>query len=148
MSALIVIIMESETTSRAVAETLDATLGNLIETTHMTYHNSLLSRTLMLHTHLFILDLFSNDKQGRRAEGIFVAESFAKANYCSLVISSLACADRINSPYYWDFAATDYLPNRVHALLMNQVQMPADAYTPLKKAFPSQYRPPHDGHHH
>lgn len=147
MNALLVIIMESDVVSQALAQSLGVTLEDHVDTVHMTYTNSRMSRDLLLKTDLFLLDVFNRDAQGHRAEGIFVAEKFAVAGRRSLLIAGGAKADQINSDYFWDFAAKDYLAERILRVL-NLPPPSLQDFGLLRTAFAPYCRPPYDGHHH
>lgn len=146
MSALVVVMMDSETLAGAVAHTLSAATGEDIEIVRMTYSNSRMSRELLLRTDLFVLDLFRRDALGLRAEGIYVAEKFAAASRRSLLIASRTVSSSLNCPFYWDVAASDHLPERVLHLLRREAPLP-ESFTPLRETFASFCRPAHDGHH-
>ncbi len=146
MSALIVVIMDSEPLAGAVARTLTATTGEDIEVVRMTYSDSRMSRELLMRTDLFVLDLFRRDALGLRAEGIYVAEKFAAASHRSLLISGCTTSSRLHCPFYWDVDASDYLPDRVLRLLRHEAPLP-EAFAPLRENFVSFCRPAYDGGH-
>ncbi len=146
MSALIVVMMDSELLANAVAHTLAAATGEDLEIVRMTYSNSRMSRELLLRTDLFVLDLLRRDALGQRAEGIYVAEKFAAASRRSLLIAGRTVSPRLDCPFYWDVAAPDRLPDRVLRLLRHDAPVP-EAFAPLRESFASFCRPAHDGHH-
>ena len=147
MSQLLVIIMKSESTAKAVAQSLDVTLGDRVETLYMTYANSRLSRGILLRTDLFLLDVFNEDALGLRAEGIFAAERFAASGHRVLLITANSLADKIDSPFYWDMASSDFLPERVISVLAQPIPR-LDDFVKLRQIFASYCRKPHDGHRH
>lgn len=146
MSALIVVMMDSEPLAGAVARTLAATMGEDIEVVRMTYSDSRMSRGLLLRTDLFVLDLFRRDALGLRAEGVYVAEKFAAASRRSLLIAGRAVSSRLHCPFYWDVAAADHLADRVLRLLQHEAPLP-EAFASLRENFASFCRPTYDGHH-
>ena len=146
MSALIVVIMDSEPLASAVARTLAAATDEDIDIIRMTYSDSRMSRELLLRTDLFVLDLFRRDALGLRAEGIYAAEKFASASRRCLLIAGRAVSSRLHCPFYWDIAAPDHLPDRVLRLLRQEAPLP-EAFASLRENFAYYCRPAYDGHH-
>jgi hypothetical protein len=146
MSALIVIITESDVLARALDRTLSITLGQHVETCFMTYQHSRLSGQLLRQADLFILEVLARDTLGYRVAGIDAAKKFATTGKKSLLISDRCKAEKIGSLYYWDAASPDHLPERVLKVL---TLPPPDqeAFVALQKGFAVWCRPPHDGHH-
>ena len=145
MKALVVIITESNLLAQTLDQILSITLRDHIETNYMTYNQSHLSKRILDQTDLFILDLFGYDALGYRAEGIYIAEYFAKTGRKTLLISKIAKANIVGSDYYWDIESTDYLPERVLRLLR---QPPADTqdFASLRQVFAPYCRPSYDCH--
>ena len=147
MRSQLVIIMESWAAAKAVAQCLDVTLGDRVETLYMTYGNSRMSREILMRTDLFLLDVFNRDPLGPRAEGIFVAERFVGSGRRTLLLAAQARADRLDCRWYWDMAASDSLPERVLSVLAEPVPQVKD-FAVLRNAFAPYCRKPYDGHHH
>ena len=148
MKALVVIITETNLLARTLDRCLSIVLEGHIETSFMTYHQSRLSKAILDQTDLFILDLFSHDALGCRAEGIGVAELFTKAGRRTLLISNQAKANVVGSDYYWDLASPDHLPERVLRLLKQPMPLGILDFSALKEVFASYCRPVHDRHDH
>ncbi len=148
MRTLLVIIMESAAAASAVAQTLDVTLGDRVETIYMTYATrGGLSQEVYQRTDLFILDVFEHDALGPRAGGISTAEKFAAGGRRTLLLAARVMTDRVDCPWYWDMAASDSLPERVLSVL-TKLGPQAEDFAKLRQAFAPYCRKAHDGHHH
>ena len=145
MRTTIVSITDSEETSRALDVYFNTCMAATVESCFMTYRCSLLSGTLVRQADIFVMDMFSTDGTGPRAEGIFAAAKWLSLGKRALVISGAACADSIQDSLYWDLASEDKLTDRVLSILANPVPPPS-ALAPLRAHFGKYCRPAEDPH--
>ncbi|MDH4317450.1 MAG: hypothetical protein OEV64_03590 [Desulfobulbaceae bacterium] len=145
MKVSIVTITDTEDTARAFDLYVRIMLPQKAESSFMTYRRSLLSRTLVLRADIFVLELFSMDNLGPRAEGIITAEKWLSLGKRALVVSGEACSDIIQCPLYWDLAAKDDLKDRIMALAEAPLSLPSELNT-LRTYFSKFYRRAEDPH--
>jgi hypothetical protein len=145
MRASIVFITETEDTAKALDLYARMMLAEKDESSFMTYRRALLSGTLVRQADIFVLELFSMDSLGPRAEGIFTAEKWLSLGKRSLVVSGEACSDTIQNSLYWDLAARDDLKDRIMAVLAAPLARPSDLTT-LRAYFSKYYRHSEDPH--
>jgi hypothetical protein len=146
MKSTAIVIADSEETARAIDIYMKAVMADTIEAYFMTYHHPLLSGALVRQADIFIVELFSMDNIGQRAEGLLTAEKWLSLGKRALIVSGMGCADAVANPLYWDLAAADQLGDRIFAVLAAPVADQA-ILRPMKARFRQYCRPAKDPHH-
>lgn len=124
MKAIIVSITDAEKTAKVLDTYFCTSMAEAVESCFMTYRQTLLSGRLVRQADLFVVELFSLDTIGPRAEGIFVAEKWLSLGKRAMIVSGTACADAVRSMLYWDLASEDRLMDRIKAVLAEPVASP------------------------
>jgi len=145
MRHTVISIADSEETAKAINLHLVVVMGERVDSYFMTYHRMLLSGTLVRQADLFLMELFTTDNLGPRAEGIFAAEKWISLGKRALIVSGAAIAQDIQSPLYWDLAASDELRDRIVSVLESPLSRLSDLDS-VRERFRKYYRPAIDPH--
>lgn len=145
MKATAVVIADSAETARAIDIYVRTAMSDAVETCYMTYRRPLLSGTLVRHADIFIVELFSMDSIGLRAEGILTAEKWLSFGKRALIVSGSARADTFTNPLFWDLAAKDQLRDRILSVLAVPAATPR-ALSLMKEYYRQYCRPAEDPH--
>jgi len=145
MRQTIITIADDEATAKALHLYIVTTMEERVDSYFMTYHRTLLSGTLVRQADLFLMELFTTDTVGLRAEGIFAAEKWISLGKRALIVSGSALAQNIQSPIYWDLAASDELRGRITSVLESPLSLPSDLDS-VRERFRNYYRPAIDPH--
>lgn len=145
MKLTLVSITDNEMTSRVLNLYFREVLTHSVDFFFTTYRRTQLARTHFRQADLFIVELFTTDEMGLRAEGIFAAEKLISLGKRSLIISGASKSSEIKSPVYWDLAAPEELRDRVFYLIKAPLPHETDLES-TKRNFYKYYRPPLDPH--
>jgi len=146
MKATIVSITDTEETAKVLDTYFSTLMAETVVSYFMTYRRTLLSGTLVRQADLFVVELFSLDAIGPRAEGIFAGEKWLSLGKRAIIVSGAACADGIQSLLYWDLASKDGLHDRIMTVLAAPVTGPS-ALASLRAHFSKYCRPAEDPHY-
>jgi hypothetical protein len=136
MTETLLVIADTFELGAALVRLIRFGLASQFEGYHLTYENHalFLSRELLEHSSLILLELFRRYPSGIRAEGAVVAEKLAERGARFLIFSFESRGNDIDIPAYWDLACTESLRDRILRCVGRNIDFRAHARS-LKREF-------------
>lgn len=115
------VVTNAESLGQVLLRLMEQELDANVRILRLTYSDCInqLTRDLIVQTDFFILELFRQYPGGLRAEGLALAERFARHGKGSLIISPLFLAQQVGCHLYWDASSSEPLMDRILNQMMN-----------------------------